>query len=40
MKKAVNLKQRKEHDHEDKKLRIFIENNKKTICQTFYIKYT
>ena len=30
MKNAVNSKQTNEHEHEDKKFMIFIQNNKKT----------
>ena len=37
--KTVNSKQRNEHDHEEKKLMILIEN-KKTFYQKFYIYYT
>ena len=38
--KTAISKQRNEHDHEDKNLRILIENNKKTFYQKFYIYYT
>ena len=40
MKKAVNSKQRNEHDHEHKKLMILIENNKRAFYKKNYIKYT
>ena len=40
MNKAVNSQQRNEHDHENKKLIILIEYDKKTFYQKYCIKYT